>query len=437
MRLSILCGVLAVALSGCDFAVDLGITGKVDGGPAAANTELPDGGAGATDGGSDATADVDVDPSLTVTCGTAGVQPGSPWPMEARCTTRQAQTKQIAAQSASVKWAYDAGATSTQCPSCVTLSGPSIAADGTLYVTGGKQLLAVHPDGTLAWSAPLTSGALALSSYGAPSIGVDGSIYLGASLMPGSGPVTTGAALAFTPGGTKKWSYDAPVFRAPSIASDGTMYFPGYDGKVYAIRSDGTLAWAFATAGNIAATPAIGPGGIIYVGSADGALYAISPDGLKLWSYASGDPIRRPVVVAPDGTLYASGSKLLAISPGGALLWTFSPPTGVPTGVAIANDGSLRVVADHLFALTTAGTTKWGFVGGGPSNGAASVDGADTALFTTGQLGDAYGRLVAVDAAGAEKWIMTLPEGAANPPAIGADGTVYITVGTKLYAVGP
>lgn len=47
-----------------------------------------------------------------------------------------------------------------------------------------------------------------------------------------------------------------------------------------------------------------------------------------------------------------------------------------------------------------------------------------------------YGLFFAVDLMGTQKWVMTLPEGAAAPPAIGADGTIYIAVGTKLYATG-
>jgi outer membrane protein assembly factor BamB len=435
MRLFVFYGSLALLLLGCDLAVDLGSSAKLDGGTAPAvsggnssdaSNERADGAAPVVEAGSS--------PSQIANCSTTfGVQAGAPWPMAGRCPTRQARTTQIATQTAHVRWIYDAGTTSSDCPSCMVLGGPSIAADGTLYVAGRTKLIAVHPDGTTAWTASLDGR----SAYGAPTIGVDGTIYLGASLVLTSGASTSGALYAFNPAGTKKWSYEAPILRAPSVASDGTLYAPGDDGNVYAIRSDGTLAWTHHTGGRVVASPTIGPTGSVYFGSSDGVLYAVDPDGVERWKFASGDPIRRAVVIAADGTIYGSNTKVFAVSSSGALLWTFAPPTGFPTGVAVAPDGTVRVIADGLFALTPAGTTTWGFVGGGgPSDGSPSIDGAGTSLFPTGQLGNSFGRFLAVDAGGNQKWTLTLPEGAAEPPAIGADGTVYFVVGTKLYALG-
>ena len=424
---------LGAMVSACDLAFDLGITAKVDAGPSVdgpGDQDAGDEAPGYADGGhAGAVADAGTDAqglsSLVGACSTSGggVQAGSPWPMEGRCPTRQSSTSQIATRSTAVRWTFNASSFGD------LYGGPSIAADGTVYVVAKEQLLAVRPDGTLAWSSALGG---TRKAYGVPTLAADGTIYVAGSGTP------SGALVAFTPLGKQKWVYDGPKFsRAPSVAADGTLYVPGKDGRVYAIRPDGSLAWTFTTGtgGAVWSSPTIRPDGVLYFGSADGTVYALRPDGSALWSYASGAPIRRPVVLGADGAVYALNSKVVALDSSGKVLWKFTPPPTTLPALAVAPDGTLRLLADTaLFALTREGHELWGFVHNTIPSSTVAIDGSGTALFV---IGDDYsiGRVYAVDASGKKAWDLALPKGGFDP-AIGADGTVYFTDGSKLYAIG-
>jgi len=84
------------------------------------------------------------------------------------------------------------------------------------------------------------------------------------------------------PDGTQKWKFtitSGGVFSAPTIGSDGTIYFAsaGTD-EIYAVNpKDGTQKWKFApgTTGGISSSPAVAADGTVYVGSLDSLVYAI------------------------------------------------------------------------------------------------------------------------------------------------------------------
>ena len=112
------------------------------------------------------------------------------------------------------------------------------------------------------------------------------------------------------------------VDSSPSIGSDGTVYVGGscanaYTCGLYAINPDGTERWNF-TGGGVESSPAIGNDGTVYVGSDNGYLYAISPDGSEKWSFYAGPVVTSSPTIGPDGTVYIGGSyNLFAINPAG------------------------------------------------------------------------------------------------------------------------
>ena len=63
------------------------------------------------------------------------------------------------------------------------------------------------------------------------------------------------------------------------------------DSTLYAFTPDGTRKWSFTTSGVIESSPAIGVNRNIYVGSRDGRLYAVTPDGTLEWSYTTGGEV--------------------------------------------------------------------------------------------------------------------------------------------------
>src|SRR5690606_32182036 len=125
-----------------------------------------------------------------------------------------------------------------------------------------------------------------------PVIGTDGTIYFG----------KTGRVYAVNPDGTERWSVEVghEVHSPPSIGGDGTVYV-GADG-VHAFNPDGSLLWA-AGDGIVRTAPIVGADGAIYVGSEDGRVYALNPDGSVRWEYLAGSPISTPPAIGLDGKI--------------------------------------------------------------------------------------------------------------------------------------
>jgi outer membrane protein assembly factor BamB len=160
-----------------------------------------------------------------------------------------------------LKWSFPVGDN-------VGISSPAIGLDGTIYVGTASQegaLYALNPDGSQKWKIHLGGAVLS------PALAPEGTIYVGSSY--------TNAFWALAPEGTNKWTFYTPgaeIQSTPAVAADGTVYVGCADGKLYALNSDGTKHWEFATGAYIFSSPTIAADGRIYVGSADGKLYAIS-----------------------------------------------------------------------------------------------------------------------------------------------------------------
>lgn len=149
-----------------------------------------------------------------------------------------------------------------------TAASPSVAPDGTVYVTpSAGPLMAVHGDGTVAWTAPLNDGDVEASTA---ALGPDGAIY-----------VATCATFlyAFRPDGRRAWTHyvrflacESPR-EAPFVVDASGMVLMGtYEDGILALRPDGTKAWSVGV--EFAALWSLAPSadGRLYVGGAWGHL---------------------------------------------------------------------------------------------------------------------------------------------------------------------
>lgn len=183
--------------------------------------------------------------------------------------------------------------------------------------------------------------------------------------------------------------------------------------------------WSFRVEG-VPGSPAIGSDGAIYLptGNADldssGSLYAINPSGTLRWRYA----------FPPDP---ATGCNIVA---------------GFSTA-AIADDGTIYVHTQssqpciagpsQLLAINPNGTLKWAFgLNGGAGVFIASelsspAIGSDGTIYVT----SADTGLYAINPDGSTKWVVS-PEGTSiyASPAVAADGTIYVTP-ASLFAYQP
>jgi outer membrane protein assembly factor BamB len=295
--------------------------------------------------------------------------------------------------------------------------------------------------------------------------------------------------------GTITWTvlFGKTVRSSPALASDGTIYFGCDDKNVYAYDPNGTQKWAF-PAGEFLRAPAIvGPDGTVYLGVAT-KLYALNPvDGTKKWEFDSGiyfDDYKSPLALGKDGTIlvgtlidgnyfltalnpdntikwqrqvsqfgviiiggdntiYLSDyydRTLLALTPDGSIKWE-SIVAGLCPAIGVNGTIYLGSGQGRLYALNPDGSTKWDFfVGqvettvGGPvigPNGTIYV-GSQDQIFSQAL----YNKLYALEPDGSKKWEFQTPHGTRKPPAIGADGKIYLAAqglsyNGKLYGFYP
>ena len=260
-------------------------------------------------------------------------------------------------------------------------------------------------DGAQRWAFSTLSSSTAGDIISTPTVGPDGTVYIGVEVGLSTSVVNSGKLFAVKPDGSLKWTFDTPdwIDSAPTIARDGTIYVGCWDGNLYALKPDGTKLWSYKTAGYIASSPALTIDGTIYVGSGDGNLYAINSNGTLKWSFPSLDWIDSSPAIGPDGTIYFGSwdRNVYAISPDGVEKWHYTTESEVTSSPAIAADGTIYIGSrdNQLYALNRNGTLKWNFDAGDVIE-ASPVIGPDGTIYV-GSLG---GRFFAINPDGTAKW---------------------------------
>jgi outer membrane protein assembly factor BamB len=203
--------------------------------------------------------------------------------------------------------------------------------------------------------------------------------------------------------------------------------------------------------------PAVGDDGTVYISTGahaiqmSGAVYAVNWLGLIEWAYGREYQVYSPAI-GPDGTIYVqdSQSNVYALSPADTLKWKFDDfedpehPDHIvgQRAVAIGADGTIYVAADGLYAVDPdTGERLWWF---NPTPGSSCrqspVVGADGTIYLTIGQNDFY----AVNPDSTEKWHVAFTsedEVSYTSPAIDEDGAIYL--GTEagseswVWAFGP
>jgi outer membrane protein assembly factor BamB len=214
-----------------------------------------------------------------------------------------------------VKWSVMTGPT--------VKSAAALGADGTVYhPTSDGRMYAVSPQGQVKWAfdfgqhlgpTPLVTsaqqgpgggggGASGIGSGASPTVGPDGTIYIGAN---------NSNMYAVAPDGSLKWLFEAErelagIWTTPALSADGKLiYFGANKGGIYAVNTlDGSQRWQFPVYGSIYASSVLDTRGILYTGTTIEHLYAVdSASGEQVWDLDVKNQIWCAPSIRPDGTL--------------------------------------------------------------------------------------------------------------------------------------
>lgn len=332
-------------------------------------------------------------------------------------------------QAPHIVWKYNAGGPIT--------ASPALGTDGTIIV--GSHDGAIHvvePTGTLRFRQPtgdLIFGSAAVDLQGNVLIGSgDDHLYkVDTARQRLAWRTKLGNCRATTGVGPEASRCD--LDGGPTVGSDGTIYVGG--AGVFALASNGAVKWQFSTPRRIPTAPALHPAGFILAGGHDDTLFAISPVGQKLWDFRAADDIESSPMVADNGTIYfgADDQKIYALSPTGMQLWAFLTGDDVRATPALGRNGQILVGGfDGLFyALAPDGTLAWTFRAADRIVSSALVDARGAILF-----GSQDDRLYALEADGTLRWSVELGGDIDSSPTLGPDGTIYVGCDDKnLYAL--
>lgn len=227
-------------------------------------------------------------------------------------------------------------------------------------------------------------------------------------------------------GGDNEMGCGGPL-SAPSIGPDGTIYLGSFYNGIYAIDpAMGNQKWFFPDCEGTVSTPAIGTDGTLYVGCNDKNVYAIKPDGTKKWAYLTGGIFDGSPAIGGDGTVYigSSDENVYAISSTGILKWAFKTLGGILSSPAIDTDGTVYIGSEGMYALSAAGPTATATATGVPTATATSTA-------TSTKTATATATATYTPTATATPTPTETPIETPTTPIVGVCGTVTVTsVGT-------
>jgi len=355
----------------------------------------------------------------------------APWPRFGQNIRTVARSPTAGPTQGTVAWTFDAGS---------RVKAPSIGSDGTVYIGDNDGLHAVTADGTDKWtySGRVSEGDDRDNVNVIPAIASDGTLYLASD---------SDYAHAISSSGNRQWTTQVcslcNIAGSPAVVSDGTIYLGTNGGELYALNPDGSVQWTFDANGRVMA-PAVASDGTVYIGAGtlsfdssveSGHVYAVNPDGSKKWGYKTSGEVKGDPAIGPDGTVYvgALDGKIYALRPDGTTKWTYDTGARVWSSPAVGSDGTIYVGSnDHyLYALNSDGTLKWRYQTGDNVTSSPAVGGNGRIY-----IGSNDGRVYSISSNGNVEWTLDTGTPVTSSPAIGENGRLYIGSGTKLYAIG-
>lgn len=220
----------------------------------------------------------------------------------------------------------------------------------------------------------------------------------------------------------------------PAIAPNGTIYFGTFNGRLWAINSNGKKKWVFRAGREIKSSPAVGKDGSIYFGCRDRKLYALGPDGRKRWTFKTGAWVDSSPALAVDGTIYFGSwdKKLYAVKPDGGKAWEFATGGPVVSSPAVGENGIVYFGShdSKFYALSPDGQKQWEFNTAGPIVSSPALD-WDGGIYFSSVDGFVY----ALEGDGRLKWKLNTLATREGSPVLGTNGVVFQASSDGLWAI--
>lgn len=292
-------------------------------------------------------------------------------------------------------------------------TGPVVGQDGTIYLGGGTAgLVAVTPVGKVAWRAKLQGAVL-----GAPAILADGTVVVG----------TTGKKLVAFLEGKKRWTFGAPNKVTCNLTVSGTTVYATTKGaSLVAVGVDGKRRWQAKLdqwAYHSNSQPAVDGARRVFARG-----FAFNASGKPLWRVKQGDAI-----ATADGFACPAGRT--------GVVWLDAATGKVRATVKVKAEirslaqGPSRTIyassegADAAVHACTRSKVIRRFQANNWIRTQALVDAAENLYFAC------VGGVYAYAKTGRLLWSAPIKGDVYASPAIGADGTIYLTTSAgALYA---
>jgi len=264
-----------------------------------------------------------------------------------------------------------------------------IGKDGTIYFTTSHVLFAVNPDGAEKWR-------FTTEQYmsGSPMVGAEDIIYVG------TGKDDKGCYYAIDNEGNVIWEFQAQenlYSYADAIGLDGTIYFTGAEGTLYALNPNGSLKWQSKGMNGFSyghySIAMSHDGSVLYVIGSDNSLNAVDAQTSSItWRYFKGKNFYYANhMVDCEGDIYlyaAEGEKHVIVSlyPSGEERWKFqldSLDSSEPTSdIHMDKDGNIYFCLGNNFAsLDYHGNLRWAITFKGQSPTGAIVGDMDGYIY--------------------------------------------------------
>jgi outer membrane protein assembly factor BamB len=221
---------------------------------------------------------------------------------------------------------------------------------------------------------------------------------------------------------------------SPALGSQGTIYFGAFDGKFWALNSNGSKKWVFRAGSEIKSSPAVASDGTIYFGCRDRKFYALNADGKKRWDILTGGWVDSSPALAKDGTIYFGSwdKNFYALNPDGSKKWQFQTGGEIVSSPAIGGDGKIYFGSEDrkFYALDARGIKQWEYQTAGAIISSCALNGAQCLYFTS-----VDGYFYALNFDGTLRWRLRTGGITESSPVIAEDGMIYVGVNSELWAI--